>query len=340
MIGYISNSRVARAHSMVRGRYNEHGMKKRYWIAGAATLAIAGKLLARPRDADWHQNRDVVFHSDHSYFVDVDGVRVHYQEAGDERNPALVLIHGFASSTLVWSKVFLRLAEQGFRVIALDMLGFGYSAKPRNGEYTIAGQAKLLTRLLDRLGIARALILGSSYGGAVAATCALDYPDRVEKLILVGTVNNNRPLAYTLMRLFSSPLFGDVVSPLLIGSRRLLRRRMKRVYDRHAWVLDERRVDARHLPLRASGTQRAIIRTVRSWDAERISRDAHLISQPTLLLWGENDREIPVADGERLHAEIPGSRLIVFLNCGHLPHEEYPEAFTTVVTDFCKTKSV
>jgi len=325
---------------MVRGRYNEHGMKKRYWIAGAATLAIAGKLLARPRDADWHQNRDVVFHSDHSCFVDVDGVRVHYQEAGDERNPALVLIHGFASSTLVWSKVFLRLAEQGFRVIALDMLGFGYSAKPRNGEYTIAGQAKLLTRLLDRLGIARALILGSSYGGAVAATCALDYPDRVEKLILVGTVNNNRPLAYTLMRLFSSPLFGDVVSPLLIGSRRLLRRRMKRVYDRHAWVLDERRVEARHLPLRASGTQRAIIRTVRGWDAERISRDAHLISQPTLLLWGENDREIPVADGERLHAEIPGSRLIVFLNCGHLPHEEYPEAFTNVVTDFCKTKSV
>ena len=65
-----------------------------------------------------------------------------------------------------------------------------------------------------------------------------------------------------------------------------------------------------------------------SWDAERISRDAHLIRQPTLLLWGENDREIPLADGERLHAEIPGSRLIVFLNCGHLPHEEYPEEFT------------
>ena len=174
----------------------------------------------------------------------------------------------------------------------------------------------------------------------MAATCALDYADRVEKLVLVGTVNNNRPLAFKLMRVFGSPLFGDVVSPLLIGSRRLLRRRMKRVYDRHAWVLDERRVDARHLPLRAAGTQRAIIRTVRRWDAERISNDAHLISQPTLLLWGENDREIPLADGERLHAEIPGSRLIVFLNCGHLPHEEYPEGFTGVVIDFCKAKSV
>jgi pimeloyl-ACP methyl ester carboxylesterase len=315
-------------------------MKKRYWIAGAATLAVAGKLLLRPRDADFQKCREVVFHSEHSYFVDVDGIRVHYQQAGDERAPAMVLIHGFASSTLVWSQVFLKLAEAGYRVIALDMLGYGYSAKPRNGEYTIAGQAKLLVRLLDRLGIPRAIFVGSSYGGAVAATCALDHPARVEKLILVGAVNNNRPLGFTLMRLFGSPVFGDVVSPLLIGSRRLLRRRMKGVYDRHSWVLDERRVDARHLPLRAAGTQRAIIRTVRGWDAERISRDAHLIKQPTLLLWGENDLEIPLADGERLHAEIAGSRLVVFLNCGHLPHEEYPEAFTNVVTRFCKEQSV
>src|SRR5262249_36380667 len=112
-------------------------------------------------------------------------------------------------------------------------------------------------------------------------------------------------------------------------------RRMKQVYDQHSWVLDERRVDARHLPLRAAGTHRAIIRTVRGWDAERISRDAHLISQPTLLLWGENDREIPLRDAERLHTEISGSRLIVFLNCGHLPHEEYPEEFVEIVTGFC-----
>jgi pimeloyl-ACP methyl ester carboxylesterase len=315
-------------------------MKKRYWIAGAATLAIAGKLLTRPRDADWDKCREVVFHSEHSAFIDVDGIRVHYQEAGDPTAAAIVLIHGFASSTLVWSKVFLRFAASGYRVIALDLLGYGYSAKPRNGEYTIAGQAKLLTRLLDALEIPRAIFIGSSYGGAVAATCALDYPRCVEKLILVGTVNNNRPREFALMRLFGSPVFGDVVSPLLISSRRLLRRRMKRVYDRHSWVMDERRVDARHLPLRAAGTHRAIINTVRRWDAERISRDAHLITQPTLLLWGENDREIPLSDGERLHAAISGSRLIVFLNCGHLPHEEYPEAFTNVVIDFVKAQSV
>lgn len=313
-------------------------MKKRYWIAGSATtaaaVAVAAKLLMRPRDADWHRNRHIIFHSDYSRFIEVDGVRVHYQEAGGRTSPAVLLIHGFASSTFVWSKVFLELAKSGLRVIAIDMLGYGYSGKPKNGEYTIPGQAKLISKLLSVLGIDQATIVGSSYGGAVAATCALDYPERVNKLILVGTVNNNRPLDFALMRLFGSRVFGDVVSPLLLSSRRLLRQRMKRVYDRHAWVLDERRVDARYFPLRAARTQRAIIRTVRGWDAERISRDAHLIQQPTLLLWGENDVEIPLSDGERLHNEIPHSRLVVFLNCGHLPHEEYPAAFTSIVTDF------
>ncbi|HET6972648.1 MAG TPA: hypothetical protein VFH96_01415, partial [Pyrinomonadaceae bacterium] len=89
-------------------------MKKRYLIAGtataAATIAVAAKLLLRPRDADWLRYRHVVFHSDHSRFVEIDGMRVHFQEAGEKDNPALVLIHGFASSTLVWSKVFLNLA--------------------------------------------------------------------------------------------------------------------------------------------------------------------------------------------------------------------------------------
>ena len=315
-------------------------MKKRYWIAVTATatagLAVAVKLLSRPRDVEWEKNRAVVFHSDHSRFADVDGIRAHYQEVGPPTAPALLLLHGFASSTLVWSKVFLELAEAGFRVIVPDLLGFGYSGKPQSGEYTIKGQARRIIRLLDHLKIERATIVGSSYGGAVAATCALDYPERLEKLVLVGTVNDNRPLQFKLMRVFSSKIVGDVISPLLLGSRRLLRKRMKKVYDRHAWVLDERRVEARHRPLRAAGTHRAILRTVRHWDANRISSDAHLIKHPTLLLWGDNDPEIPLEDGKRLHGAIRESRLIVFKNCGHLPHEEYPREFVEVVSGFVK----
>jgi pimeloyl-ACP methyl ester carboxylesterase len=313
-------------------------MKKRYLIAGlsgAAAAAIAAKLLTRPRDVDWEKNRNVVFHDDLSRFTDVDGTRVHYQEAGDADSPVMILIHGFASSTLVWSKVLLPLAEAGYRVIAPDMLGYGYSSKPRNVEYTIGSQAKMIAGLLEHLKIPRAYIVGSSYGAAVAATIALDYPEKVERLVLVGAVTNNDPTRYLVMRLFRSPLIGDLVSPFLLGSRRLLRRRMKRVYDRHAWVLDERRVEARHLPLRAANTHRAILRTVRRWDAERISQDAHKIEQPTMILWGENDREVPLPNAESLHQKIDGSRLIIFRNCGHLPHEEFPLEFSEIVSDFC-----
>jgi pimeloyl-ACP methyl ester carboxylesterase len=310
-------------------------MKKRYWIGGVLAASVAAKLLLRPKDVEWEESREVVFHADYSRFTEVDGVRLHYQEAGDPNAPPMILIHGFAASNLVWSKVFLEFAEAGYRVIAPDLPGYGYSAKPRHLDYTIANQAEMVVRFLKQLEIDRAVFVGSSYGAAIAATIALDHPELVQKLVMVGAVNNNRPTRYLLMRLFGSPIIGDILSPLLVGSRRLLRRRMKRVYDRHSWVLDERRVDARHLPLRTRGAHRAIIRTVRRWDAERVSREAHLLTQPTLLIWGDTDREVPLQDGERLHAAIPGSRLLVVRECGHLPHEEYPQAFVDVVLDFC-----
>jgi hypothetical protein len=169
-------------------------MKKRHLIAGVsglATAAVAAKLLMRPEDVDWEQNRNVIFHAAHSRFIEVDGVRVHYQQAGDIDSPPMILIHGFASSTLVWSKVLLELGQAGFRVIAPDMLGYGYSGKPKQLDYTIGSQARMIVGLMDNLGIESATVVGSSYGGAVAATMALDYPERVDKLALVGAVTNN-----------------------------------------------------------------------------------------------------------------------------------------------------
>jgi pimeloyl-ACP methyl ester carboxylesterase len=312
-------------------------MRKRYWIGGLSAIAasaVAAKLLLRPSDVEWDAERSHVFHADYSRFIEVDGLRVHYQEAGKPDSPVVILIHGFASSNLVWSKVLLELAEEGFRVLAPDLLGYGYSDKPKQLDYTITRQSQMVVGFMRRLEIDSAVLVGSSYGGAVAATVALDHPELVDKLVLVGAVTNNRPTRYMLMRLFGSPIIGDILSPLLVGSRRLLRRRMKRVYDRHAWAMDEKRVDARHIPLRTRGVHRAIIRTVRRWDAERVSRDAHTMTRPTLILWGENDREVSIEDGRRIHEQIPNSRLFVFRECGHLPHEEYPEEFVELVADF------
>src|SRR5687767_2581900 len=314
-------------------------MKKRYWIGGLSAIAasaVAAKLLLRPSDVEWDEHRKHVFHADYSRFIEVDGLRVHYQEAGRADAPVVILIHGFASSNLVWSKVLLELAEAGFRVIALDLLGYGYSVKAKELDYAMTRQSEMVVRFMRQLEIDSAVLVGSSYGGAVAATVALDHPELVKKLVLVGAVTKNRPTRYMLMRLFGSPIIGDILSPLLVGSRRLLRMRMKRVYDRHSWEMDEKRVDARHIPLRTRGAHRAIIRTVRRWDAERVSRDAHTMTRPTLIVWGENDREVSIDDGRRIHNQIPNSRFVVFQECGHLPHEEYPDEFTKLVTDYGK----
>ncbi|HKP47963.1 MAG TPA: alpha/beta fold hydrolase, partial [Pyrinomonadaceae bacterium] len=142
-------------------------MKKRYWIGALSALAgasLAAKLWLRPRDIEWSTNRDAVFHADYSRFAEVHGARIHYQEAGASDAQPLLLIHGFASSNLVWSKVLLKFADRGFRVIAPDLLGYGYSEKPQTLDYTITSQAKMVAGLIRNLGLEKLFLLGSSYG--------------------------------------------------------------------------------------------------------------------------------------------------------------------------------
>src|SRR5205809_5293958 len=146
-------------------------MKKRYLLAGAAGVvagAVATKLLTRPRDVSWPDSLNLIYHPEYSWFTTVDGVRIHFQEAGNENAPPIILIHGFISSNLIWSDVLLPLAGAGFRVIAPDLPGYGSSDKPADAKYTIAEQARAGVGLLDRLGIRKASIVGASYRVAAA----------------------------------------------------------------------------------------------------------------------------------------------------------------------------
>jgi pimeloyl-ACP methyl ester carboxylesterase len=316
-------------------------MKKRYLLAGASGIVagvVATKLLTRPRDVSWPDSINLIYHAEHSWFTVIDGVRIHYQEAGDEKAPPMILIHGFISSNLVWNEVFLPLAKAGFRVIAPDLPGYGYSEKPRDGEYTIAAQARAVLGLMDQMGIEKATIVGASYGGAIAAMMALDCPDRVARLVLVGAVSNDEPKKKLLLRLASVPLLGDIATPLFLGSRWILRKRTEEVYRRLGFPVDERKLEARYHLLETSNTHHAMIRTVRRWSANRISRDAHLIRQPTMLVWGEEDKHIPIGNAFKLRDAIPNSRLIVFRRCGHLPPTEHPAKFVEVVAEFCKAE--
>jgi pimeloyl-ACP methyl ester carboxylesterase len=116
-----------------------------------------------------------------------------------------------------------------------------------------------------------------------------------------------------------------------------VKKRLRRIYYEGNEV-SEQRLDDHHRPLRAANTHRSVLKTARRWDATRVQRDADDIIQPTLLMWGENDKDIPIANGYYMLNAMPNARMIVFKNCGHLPQEEWPREFVDVLTDFCRAK--
>lgn len=317
-------------------------MKKRnlaLGIGGALAGAVAVKMLTRARSVIWDDVATHVHHSENSHFVNIDGARVHFQEFGDAAKPTLLLVHGYTASTYVWNTTAPKLAENGFRVIAIDLLGFGYSEKPSWFDYSIESQARMISRFMNRLGIGRAVIVGSSYGGAVAATLALDYPERVEKLVLVDAVCNDDLKNHPILKLASVPGLGEVITPFLVDSKTLMRFRMQGTLapENHHLITADR-IDSVVRPLAAADAHHSLLTTSRNWHATRIEQDAHLINQQTLLIWGENDKVIPIRSGHKLHDAILNSRLVVLTNCGHVPMEEKPEIFSELVTEFCRER--
>ncbi|MBK7932780.1 MAG: alpha/beta hydrolase [Pyrinomonadaceae bacterium] len=317
-------------------------MKKRNLalaFGGAVGAAVAVKLLTRDATVNWDDVSDKVMHSEHSHFINVDGTRVHYQEFGDAAKPAMVLIHGYTASVYVWKTVAPMLAGEGFHVIAVDLLGFGYSEKPSWFDYSIQSQARMVSRFMNRLGIGKATIVGSSYGGAVALNLTLDNAESVEKLVLVDAVCNDEPKDHPLLKLASLPGVGETLTPFLLDSKAFLRMRMRGTLAKanHAMITNDR-IESIRRPLRAADGHRSVLATSRNWSADRLEQDAHLINQPTLIIWGDSDTVIPIKNGYKLHKEILNSRFVILKDCGHVPQEEKSEIFTELVSEFCHDK--
>lgn len=317
-------------------------MKKRELaiaVGGGIAAAVAVKMLTRARTVVWDEVADKVPHSEHSHFINVDGARVHFQEFGERASPPLILIHGYTASLFVWHKVAPMLADAGFHVIAIDLVGFGYSEKPSWFEYTIDAQARMISRFMNRLGIGRAVIVGSSYGGAIAMTLALDYGPSVEKLVLIDAVCNDEVLSHPILRLASIPGVGEVITPFLVDSRAMLRFRMRgTISPANHYLITKERVATVRRPLIAADAHHSVLATSRNWHAKRIEQDAHLINQPALIIWGEQDTVIGIHNGYNLHDSILNSRFVILKNCGHVPAEEKSELVSELVTEFCRDK--
>lgn len=264
--------------------------------------------------------------------VSLRGVRVHYGEAG--AGPPLVLIHGFLVSHREWLPMLPALTRD-FRVIALDLPGFGQSEKPARGgyPYTREAFAETVADLMSHLGVARAHVCGHSMGGSIALTLAADRPELVDRLVVIDSACFP----------FDVPLKGrlpllPVVGPFLF--KKLYGRALLRDYFRNeVWSghpgMDLAQVDAyfdAFDPPEAREAAYACLRT--TTDLASLGPKIPRVRAKTLVVWGDDDRIFPLALGQRLAREIPAARLRVVAHSGHAPNEEHPAATAELVTEF------
>lgn len=258
----------------------------------------AGALPGEPRDAT---------------FTEVEGARVRFVDEG--QGPAIVLVHGFASSLDVWTTVRPALVEAGYRVLALDLKGFGWSGRPE-GDYTVQAQARLVMALMDARGVEHAAIVAHSYGSSVALAVALEAPNRVDRIALYDA------FVYPGQRnTFAEWADADGMGEVLFGAfydQRLDERAALAYYDPER--IPQALITAYEEAIARPGTQAAALATVRGM---RFEHDRYgEIEAPVLLLWGREDLVSRVSWGERLQNELPQAELRVYPRCGHFPMVE------------------
>jgi pimeloyl-ACP methyl ester carboxylesterase len=272
-----------------------------------------------------------------SDFLEVRGQVVHLRDEGPRDDPLpVVLIHGTSASLHTWEGWATALKGRR-RVIRFDLPGFGLTG-PFAGEYTPGDYrgdtyARFVFDLLDTLRVRRAVIGGNSLGGEVAWRMAVMAPERVAALVLVDAAGPDfTPLSVPLgWRVARLPVVNRIAEWVL--PRSLVAQGVADVYGDPTRVTPELVDRYFELTLR-EGNRRALSQRLRHWrpgeDAERIAT----IGQPTLILWGGRDRLIPPPVGHVFQQQIAGSRLVVFDDLGHVPHEEDPARTVAPVTAF------
>jgi pimeloyl-ACP methyl ester carboxylesterase len=263
------------------------------------------------------------------------GRRVSYAEAG--AGPVLLLIHGMGGSSENWEAVIEPLARE-HTVIVPDLPGHGQSA-PGGGDYSVGGLAAGLRDLLLVLGHDRATLVGHSLGGGVAMQFTYQFPEIVERLVLVSS-GGLGPEVSLLLRAAALPGAGTFISATAPLVQRLGGglRRVERHVGRPSTDITE--VVHGYGLLAASEPRAAFLATVRSVigvGGQRVSAVDRLYlaeAVPVLIVWGARDRLVPVHHGEQAHRDIPGSRLEIFEEAGHLPQLEEPDRFVAVLEQF------
>ena len=268
--------------------------------------------------------------------VEVHGRSVNFIEAGS--GPVLLLIHGMAGTCANWESVIEPLAMK-HTVIAPDFPGHGSSA-PGGGDYSLGGLAGGLRDLLLTLGHERATLVGHSLGGGVAMQFTYQFPEMVERLVLVSS-GGLGPDVSPVLRAAALPGADVFISATAgVGSRvgSVVGRGLGAIGLRPSTDVAE--VARGYATLSDPERRKAFLATLRSvvgTEGQRVAALDRLYlaaELPLLIVWGEKDPIIPVAHGREAHAQLPGSRLEVFEDTGHVPQLERPGRFIATLERF------
>jgi len=259
----------------------------------------------------------------------VDGARIRYIDAG--RGVPVVFLHGLGASMYAWRKNLAAVAAAGFRVIAFDNRGFGLSDKPA-APYDNAAYARLAIALMDSLRLTDAVLVGHSMGGAIAAQVAIEYPRRVRGLVLVGSagLGARDPLLFRMARW---PVLGRVV--LAFRGRGFTARLLRSTYFDPVRVTAAD-VDQYYAPVAQPQYGRALMGVLRQFRFDALQGRLDRIAAPTLVLWGEEDRWVPLGLGRALAAGITRSAFLSVARAGHSVQEEAPDEVNHLVIRFLK----
>lgn len=278
------------------------------------------------------------FTNEHSQFIEIDEVNVHYRDEGE--GFPIVLIHGTAASLHTWD-AWTDVLIKTNRVIRMDLPAFGITGPNKNADYSIEAYTTFLHSFLEKLKLEKFHLAGNSLGGHIAWNYTADYPSKVEKLILVDAsglpTNKSQPAIFKMAK---TPILNSLF--LYITPRFLIKKNIEEVYEDDSKITDEL-INRYHKMALRVGNRKAFIdraKTDFKLDTQVNLEKLKSIQTPTLLIWGAKDLWIPLANGIRMNEILVNSKLEVLENSGHVPMEENPRESLKLMNEFLFTSEI
>lgn len=263
-------------------------------------------------------------------FIEIDGVKTYAAEKG--KGEDIIFINGLAASIYTWRKVFYEISRD-FHVYAIDFKGTGFSEKPKAG-YSIDSFTSQILGLMKHYNIHKAVLVGNSLGGEVVLNFTIKHPEKVRKLVLIDSAGyqKNKEVTRFLVKLSRFKLTHKLLDNYI--SKKSAKKIIKWATFKDE-IIDEAMIEGYYKPMKTKGGVRAFIELIKNLSYTEFDYDkVKNIKTPTLIIWGKEDKWIPVSDAYRFHKDIESSKLVILENCGHGPQEEKPEEVIRLIKDF------